>query len=1112
MGHCTNCENSYFCCIVSDDHRDNMSVNRNSILGLIVFATFIWALGTLAESCVGSQLYANEIDGKKLPKLVDFNYHIKPIFSDRCFACHGPDDNARKAEFRLDVEEVAYAQLKSGAGKAIHPRRPSKSEMIKRISSKDPDYQMPPAESNLEISDYEIALIEKWIDQGAKWKKHWSLIPPERAAIPENTAELWKGMNEIDHFILSKANEQNLTIQTEASKERLLRRVYLDVTGLPPSVKEIDSFLQNQSPDAFERLVDGLLTTEAHAERLAMEWMDVARYADSHGLHADGWRNMWPWRDWVIKAFGDNMSYDEFIRKQLAGDMLPNAQRDDIIATAFNRNHTMTAEGGAIDEEWRLNYVFDRSETMSTILLGMTVGCAKCHDHKYDPISQKEYYQLASFFNNVKELGMTGDDGNYGPLLYLPDEETEEKLKALDEKISGKVEETERAQVDIDAVKKYISRLEKSRIPDARVAYLPFNRSEISYVKDKNEPMADESLARKRVFFDGNKNYFTKGDGELKKSKFGNAMSFGKDFSELFLEKVGFFEMSDEFSVSAWINTSKDNPKKTQTIMGNNGDKNTFWRGWELYLDQQNHLNARLISSLLTNMIHIRSKKKIEVDEWNQVGFTYDGSAKAEGLRLFENGTAVDFEVLHNNLSKSMLPINWPAGQILERPLTVGESGRNHTGENGIFSGLIDEIQIFEKELSPYEIAKAARFDFELDDQSKKIISDRLAQKSSLKKLLNLRKQRLEVFDEVSELMVMQEHSGDHKMHTLFRGEYDKPMEEVSAGTPQAILDFPEGFSKNRLGLVDWLFDKKNPLTARVTVNRYWQMIFGRGLVSTPEDFGMQGSLPSHPELLDWLAMYFVESGWDLRHLVKKMVMSATYRQSSICTEEQRQKDPDNIYLARGSSYRLPAEMIRDNALAASGLLNNTVGGESVRPYQPEGLWIEKGNFSAKLLRYKETKGDSLYRRSMYTFVKRTSPHPMMTTFDAPPRDVCTVKRENTNTPLQALVLLNDPQFVEAAKVLAQRMQFECGELFEKQIEFAFRSCTGRSLDMDEYELFVKLYKEQLEKYEKEPEKAKQLLEVGEFVMDDRLDVSETAALTVVTNTMLNHDDAYMKR
>ena len=1090
-----------------------MPYNSKSVFDLPVYMSVFILVCTLSYSCMDTDDIADEVSGKRLPELVDFNFHIRPIISDKCFSCHGPDENSRTSELRLDTYEGVLSNLSSEKGRSIYPYSSSKSVLIKRIKSADPGYQMPPPESNLIVSPYEIALIEKWINQGAKWKKHWALTPPVKSKIPENDSKSWTGMNEIDHFILEKINLENLVLDAlevkgEADKERLLRRVHMDLTGLPPSVAEIDEFINDRSSDAYERVVNKLLNTSAHAERLAMEWMDVARYADSHGLYADGWRNMHPWRDWVIKSFNRNMPYDDFIKKQLGGDLLPNATKDDIIATAFNRNHPMTSEGGTEDEEWRLNYVFDRTETMSTALLGMTIGCARCHDHKYDPISQKEYYQLASFFNNIKEVGMIGNDGNYGPILNLNDEINQQQIVDLKRNISAKEVEIKVDKSDLDSIKRYVTKLGQNGDPPGFVTHVSF---------DKRTASLDKKGKTNKVYFDNNENYFTLGQGKLADGKYGKALVFENDYSSLYLANEGQFEMTDEFSISLWINSEnvedvRADSTRTQTIIGNSGEKNNFWRGWDMYLDEENYLNARLISTYPHDYLHVRSLGKIDTAVWSHVGFTYDGSGESRGLHLFVDAILTNSEIIYDNLSKSIRTLTPERHRPDNRPLVIGKSGRRYSGENGTFYGRMDDIKIFSNELSEYEMSSAAGTNSTIDKGSLEFMAHRMIKQKARREIKYLREKVLELTQPIEDIMVMKENEAPGKMRYYYRKENDIKEEEVSAGTPSAILEFRKGLPLNRLGLVEWLFEKKNPLTARVAVNRYWQMIFGNGLVTTPEDFGNQGAPPTHPELLDWLAVDFVDSGWNLRHLIKKMVMSSTYRQSSICPKDERQKDPDNKWLSRGSTYRLSAEMIRDNALAASGLLNKKVGGASVRPYQPDGLWKEKGNLSNTLLEYNMTKGDSLYRRSLYTFVRRNSPHPMMRAFDVPTRDICIVKRKNSNTPLQALVLMNDPQFVEAAKVLAERMQKEGGKNVRDQITFAFRSSTGRKPNEMELHLLINLYEVQIKKYEKLPNEAAKLLDVGEYQIDENLNKAKTAALTLVTNTILNHDDTYTKR
>jgi len=1052
----------------------------------------------------------------KLPETIDFNLHVRNVLSDRCFTCHGPDEAARQANLRLDLEDFAKAKIPESSGRAIVEGSLSKSKLIERILSTDPEIRMPTPESNLSLSANEKAILVKWIEQGAEYKKHWAFIPPtvenSNIQIPKDEG----GQNEIDYFVFKRLEQNGFAPNKKANKIKLLRRASFDIRGIPPNIEEINAFIADESEGAFEKVLDEMLASDDYAERLTLEWLDVARYADSHGLHADGWRNAWPWRDWVIKAFQNNMPYDQFITEQIAGDLLPNATKDQILATAFNRNHPMTAEGGAIDEEFRLEYVFDRTNTTSTAFMGLTMECARCHDHKFDPISQKEYYQMTAFYNNVKELGMTGDDGNYGPLLLLMDEETEQKVVTISESIKAKESELTKTLKESSAIATFIKSL-PPQPAKGRIAYYAFDTIKKSKRKNKQE----------YFILDNDKNAFFNKETELVKGKKGMAIPINDEYNSPYLSNVGLFEMNDPFSISVWINTSKKVEKQTQTIIGNSGEKNTFWRGWEFYLNEENQLNVRLIHNLPENYLHARTNEAVSLNTWTQVAFSYDGSGSAKGVQLFINGKKVDTKIPHDKLYKTIHPVHGGANPPADRPLRLGKSNRGFTGEYGIFEGAIDEIQIFDRAITNLEagilgetipnniLTKPVS---ELSPNEKQLVEEHLYLTKNIgllklqKELRDLRIEKMELINPVEEIMVMGEMPKPRKTYILDRGAYDAPREEVSMATPEQVLSFSDDLPKNRLGLAKWLTDPKNPLTARVTVNRYWQMLFGQGIVNTPQDFGSQGSLPSHPELLDWLALHFIDSGWDVKALLKLIMNSATYQQSSLASKELLEKDPYNQLLARGPKHRLSAEMIRDNALHASGLLVQKMGGESMKPYQPKGLWIDKGNFSFHLLRYKPTLGDSLYRKSMYTFVKRTSPHPAMIAFDAPTREICTVKRENTNTPLQALVLLNDPTYVECSRVLAQRLQKESDGSFNNMLTLAYRWLTSRPPKANEISLLEKLYQEQLEAFKKDPQQVKELLSVGEYPFDESLNKNKTAAWTMVASTIMNMDEFYMKR
>lgn len=1058
----------------------------------------------------------------QIDRVVDFNYDVQPILSDRCYQCHGPDENSRRAGLRLDDEKIAFSKLSSGS-KALVSGSLFKSEVAHRILSNDPEEVMPTPESKLLLTNKEKAIILKWIDQGAKWKDHWAFIPPE--VNKTNNILTKKESNPIDFFIENKLNENGLTFSEPAIKERLIRRVYFDLTGLPPSIEDVNNFKNDESPKAYEKIIDKLLASEENAERLTMDWLDLSRYADSHGLHADGLRTMWPWRDWVINAFKNNMPYDEFVTKQLAGDLLTNASRQDIIPTAFNRNTPMTAEGGVVDEEWRLNYVFDRTETFGTAFLGLTVMCAKCHDHKFDPISQRDYYELAAFFNQTKELGMTGDDGDFGPLLLLPEPNKEKTLNKIQEQISYKKKQLELKQNELFEIYSYVDQLnEKNNLESIERSIIQNVSFENFKTVKKKSPdvsyIAQGNFSNQTSYIIDNKSNITSNEmPKISDGVVGTSFSFGNENDVLYLESVPNFESTDSFSGALWLNTEKRKKGFSQTIFGTTGGKNNYWRGWDLFLDDNNYINFRLISSLPENVIHVKSPDSLKINKWDHLAFTYDGSGEASGVKLFLNGNQIDQIVKTDNLYKSIKPVSSSGIRKERRSVKVGESYDGSSGDNRIFKGKMDELFIFNKSLSSFEIKTL----FNKYDIDKKLISNELKREHLVlenneqikiqKEISKLKKQWLNEVSDVTEIMVMEDMKEPRQSFLYDRGQYTNKSYEVFANTPSVLPKFSEDLPRNRLGLAKWLFEDKNPLTSRVTANRYWQLIFGKGIVSSPEDFGLQGMLPSNAELLDFLANFLVNEDWDIKKLIKLMVTSSTYKQSSSINQKYAEIDPNNIYLWRSNSYRLPAEMIRDNALAASGLLVKKTGGKSVKPYQPDGLWREKSNFSIKLLDYKisETEED-LYRRSLYTFLRRTSPPPSMSVFDAPSREVCTVKREITNTPLQALVLLNDPQFVEASRVLAERIQIEESGSIKKSIEYGFQLCTSRMPSSEELQILKEFYDNQYKKFKSNPKLADQIFKNGRKKRNRSLDKYKTAALTLVANTMLNHDEAYIKR
>ena len=1076
-----------------------MILDFRKIYGLIVIIGILSSCSLEVPKEISDQY-------SSLPEVVDFNYHVKPILSDRCYQCHGPDEKTRKAGLRLDIESLAFSKLESGK-RAFSAGNLYKSESARRILHQDPDIVMPPPEANLQLTQREKAMILKWIEQGAEWKEHWSFLPPQNK-IPKSKDNTLS--HPIDMFVKNKLDQEGLDFSPKASKAILVRRLYFDLTGLPPSIEAVDEFINDNSEKAYENLVDRLLNTPAHAERMALDWMDLSRYADSHGLHADGIRTMWPWRDWVLKAFQENMPYDQFVTWQLAGDLIPEATQEQKLATAFNRNSPMTAEGGVIDEEWRLHYVFDRTETLSTAFMGLTVACAKCHDHKFDPISQKDYYQLTAFFNNIRELGMTGDDGEFGPLLPLTDEQTQSKLDQLNQSMSAIKKELAITSEELKQVYEYSDELVKKTKAQPNLLF-----------HGKFEKISQ--ISKRRHSVDGKKDFYGRSDQtpEVVEGIKGNAFKFSKDHDQLYITNklIPKMEWTEPFSLSLWLNTSKRKQESTQTLVANSGGKNDLWRGWECYLDDQNRVNIRLINVTPSNLIHVRTVDSIKTNQWQHLAVTLDGTGKTEGVQLFLNGEKIAQQGIINNLYKTMIPTKRDRKKGFvetDRSLIVGKSYEGSTGDYGLFMGKLDEFKFFKGVLTPFEVRSIhAENTNQKTETPWEEVQQHLIEKNSeivkiKKKLKNNREEYLKTYTPIEEIMVMREMDQARPTYLYNRGVYSEPLYTVEAKVPAALPAMDESLPKNRLGLSQWLFDPKNPLTARVAVNRYWQMIFGQGLVGTPNDFGVQGQLPSHPELLDWLAIRFRQN-WDVRALIKEMVLSKTYQQQSVSNELLDQKDPNNILLARANVSRLPAEIIRDNALKVSGLLNPKFGGESVMPYQPEGLWKEKNNFSTFLFEYEQSAGDDLYRRGLYTFIRRTSPPPNMMTFDATSREVCTVKRDVTSTPLQALVLLNDPQFFEASRVFAERM-IKNKDRLEDQIRFGFRLATSRYPKQEELEILVDLYNNQYDFFRKNRDKAYQIISVGEKPRDKNIYSVKTAAMTMVANTLLNHNETYTRR
>ena len=1044
---------------------------------------------------------------------VDYARDILPILSDACYHCHGPDEPARKARLRLDTKEGAFRTRNNRT--VIVSGKLAESELIKRITSDDETEVMPPPESNRSLTTKQIELLKQWVEQGAKWGGHWAFIPPRRATVPE-------AGNAIDHFVRARLNKEGLEPSPEASRETLIRRVTLDLTGLPPTPAEIDAFLADQSPSAYEKLVDRLLASPRYGERMAADWLDLARFADTHGYQMDRYRAMWPYRDWVIKAFNQNLPFDQFVTWQLAGDLLPNPTKDQRLATAFNRLHMQNEEGGIVEEEFRVAYVVDRVNTFGTAFLGLTFECSRCHDHKYDPISQKDFYQLFAFFQNIDESGQTTyfTDAMPVPTMLLSTDEQDAKIAELRAKIREK--EQQFHSLRTDASPDFHQWLSSRRPPvSARpagtpsappiaglTASFPFDKLEDNQTPNATDPKKPAKAVEGPTLTPGRSGNAAQLSGE-------NGFTF---------PNIGHFTRVDPFSLSIWINPS-EHAAQQAVVHHSKAPIDAGWRGYELLLEN-GKVAVGLHHMWPGNALKVVTKSLIPINEWTHLTVTYDGASRASGVRIYVNGSAAELDVLRDGLTKD---ITYGGA---EPDLAIGHRFR----DAGFKGGKVDEFQVFDRALTAIEAAHLAGQDdltaalakdpSDLSPDRRDALFDYFLSTTHPRsrelatELHALRKQHNDLVNPIPEVMVMQEMPQPKPAFVLKRGAYDAPGEPVSADTPASLSPFPKDQPRNRLGLAKWLLAADNPLTSRVTVNRAWQQMFGVGLVETADNFGSQGAQPSHPELLDHLARSFADDmNWDMKRLLKTIAMSAAYRQSSSpprassLTPDPRTlnpyaADPDNRLLARGPAKRLTAEMLRDQALAASGLLTEKLGGPSVKPYQPDGLW----DVAMGRPKYDQSKGPDLYRRSLYTYWKRTVPHPAMVVFDAADRSNCTARRQATSTPLQALALLNDVQHVEAARHVAQRMLKEGGTAPDDQLRFAFRLITGRQCKPMELNVLRQLFHEQRELFTADKEAATKLLSVGESKNDQTLNPIDLAAGTIVAQAIFNHDAAVTKR
>ncbi|MDF1810915.1 MAG: DUF1553 domain-containing protein [Verrucomicrobiales bacterium] len=1018
---------------------------------------------------------------------VDFGRDIRPVLSAKCFFCHGPDEEHRKAKLRLDVRESAFASSAIVAGSL------SQSEAWQRIISHDHDDIMPPPEAKKPLDAAEKQLLKKWIEQGAVWSEHWAFVAPQKVRAPDSDGE------PIDAFIQSSLAQEGLQPSPEAARSTLLRRLSFDLTGLPPSLKELSEFRSDESSNAYEKQVDRLLDSPHFGERMALMWLDAARYGDTSVMHADGPRDMWPWRDWVVNAYNSNMPYDQFSIEQIAGDLLSDPSLSMKIATGFNRNHPSSDEGGAIAEELRVSYVADRVKTTANVWLGLSMECAQCHDHKYDPISQKEYYSFYAYFNNTADPGMQTRKGNQMPFVEVVSSREESRLRELDVTIESSKTKAEKAR---SSAQVKFNRWLKDHTGDADAA----TDNEMQFKNLKHYFPLDENSGNLLADIQGKKDAVGTTGIRSVAGKNGRGIEF--DGATVFpVPGIADYTNKSKFTLSAWVKIDSDFTGAILSKM----DKSRNYRGYDLWIEK-GRPGVHLVGSWPKDAIKVITDEAIGKGQWQHIAVTYDGSGKASNVKIYINGESAS----HSVQSSAEALKSTMANTV---PFRIG--GRK---DASFFRGSLDDIKIYDRVLKPNEIrwamadcieealatAGAKRNTVQRRFLTESFFSVNSAEyREARSKHVAALLEREQLIAGKTTTMVMQDNPEAKKRMTyvLDRGAYDAPKkeEEILPGTPAVLPPLPEGAAQNRLTLANWLFSAEHPLTSRVAVNQLWQLFFGSGIVATPGDFGAQGAFPSHPELLDWLAVDFRESGWDLKRMVKKIVMSQTYRQSSFVRPGDLEKDAANRFLARAPRFRLTAEMIRDNALALSGLLVREIGGPGVKPYQPPGLWAEVGLGGNP--KFVQDHGGKLFRRSIYTYWKRSAPHPAMVIFDAPNRETCVLKRPATNTPLQALAALNDIQIIEASRHLAGKIINEGGPEPESKVRFGFELATARKPTTGEVDTILQVYDTSLAAYTSDIDKAKALLSAGESKRDETIPDPEHAAWTLVCSMILNLDE-----
>lgn len=1021
------------------------------------------------------------------PAKLEYNRDVRPILADACFRCHGFDPHTREAQLRLDVRDAALRPAESSK-LPIVPGRPEQSEVVRRITSGHAEEAMPPRDSHRQLTPQEIEILRRWIAEGAEYQAHWSLVTPTRPALPA-VKQAHRSLQPIDQFVLAGLERAHVAPAAEADKPTLLRRVSLALTGLPATPEELDAFLADDSPRAYERVVDRLLASPRFGERMALEWLDAARYADTNGYYTDAERQAWPWRDWVIRAYNANLPFDRFTIEQLAGDLLPQATQDQRIATAFNRNHMVSNETGIIEEEYRLGYVTDRVDTTAAVWLGLTMGCARCHDHKFDPISQREYYQLFAAFNNIEEAGIikNAPPSSPAPAIMLPTKKQEDELAAKAARRKRLEEELKAIQPTLEKELDAWERNAAASLPapnlDGSIVYFPFDRD----AKDHAEHCEASTIGT-----------LPHGPGVK-----GQAARFDATQYVEFADSQP-LERDRPFTLSVWILPGSSPQGCVASKMSSDSEA----RGFEiLWYKSQPRIN--LAHRYGSDGIEVVAKQTFGGGQWRHLAVTYDGSSKAAGLKVYVDGKPSEVDVRRDALTGSV---------ATSEPWRIGWKG---TGIG--FEGSIDEVRLLDRVLSPEEIgnlhwsefltgtlatAKASR----AKAQAEKLRAYYVAKYASVEakrrseQAAAAREEEDALRKAILSVSVMQEMTKPRDTHVLLRGQYDQPGDKVEFTVPQALGSLPAGAPRNRLGFAQWLVSPAHPLTARVAVNRLWSQCFGDGLVRTANDFGVQGEAPTHPELLDWLAVQFRDGDattrpWDVKALLKLIVMSVTFRQSSDFTPELATRDRENRLLARGPRFRLPAEFLRDQALAVGGLLVEQVGGPSVKPYQPPGLW-EAVSYNGEAT-YHPDEGAARRRRGLYTYWKRQSPPPDILTFDGPTRETCSVRRQRTNTPLQALLMMNDVNYLEAAGGLGRRMM----QSKTDGVSYGFRLATGREPKAAEVVELRRYHDEQRAAFQASPKSARALLPSAAASADSDRDLCELAAWTMTASLLLNLDE-----